>query len=217
MFSDILTAHIRDVKRTSFTIDASRLAVIKANLIFLYDAVVASEQLLIEAAASTDQLSPSSFHERLRKYYRSHLNEERGHDKWLKEDLKSIGIEVPAGLPNRPAMAMVGTQYYLIKHRHPAALLGYIAVLEGDPTPVEVVDALERAHGRPLLRFVRIHSLKDLEHRKELFEVIDASPEALHGLISYSTDNTLDYIIQAAGTWGAEKDLTNFGLHVAAG
>lgn len=217
MFSDVLITHIRDVKRTSFNNDASRRTVIIANLIFLYDAVVASERLLIEAADSTDQLLPSSFHERLGKYYRSHLNEERGHDKWLQEDLKSAGVKVPLGLPNRPAMAMVGTQYYLIKHTHPAALLGYIAVLEGDPTPVEVVDTLEQAHGKPLLRCARIHALKDLEHRKELFEIIDDTPESLRGLIAYSTDNTLDYIIQAAQTWDVGKDVASPGLQVASG
>jgi hypothetical protein len=209
MLSDVLLKHIRNVKRALFTIDASRLDAVIANLIFLHDAVVASEQLLIEAATSADLLPQSAYHARLAKYYRSHLDEERDHVKWLREDLKSVDVNVPAELPNKFAMAMAGSQYYLLKHAHPAALLGYMAVLEGDPTPVEVIDSLERTYGKQLLRFARIHAVKDLEHRKELFEVIDDTPDSLRSLIAYSTDNTLNGMIQAARAWGAwsvEKD-----------
>jgi hypothetical protein len=209
MLSDVLLKHIRNVKRALFIIDASRLDAVIANLIFLHDAVVASEQLLIEAAKSADLLLQSSYHTRLAKYYRSHLDEERDHVKWLREDLKSVDVNVPAVLPNKWAMTIAGSQYYLLKHAHPAALLGYMAVLEGDPTPVKVIESLERAYGKQLLRFARIHAVKDLEHRKELFEVIDDTPDSLRSLIAYSTDNTLNGMIQAARAWGAwnvEKD-----------
>jgi hypothetical protein len=205
MFSDILLEHIRDVKRSA-TIDTRRRAVVIANLVFLHDVIVASEPLLIEAVESIDLLPRSSFHQRLAEYYRSHLEEERDHVKWVREDLESVGVNVPAELPNRSATAMAGSQYYLLKHAHPAALLGYMAVLEGDPTPVEVVEALEHAYGKQLLRCVRIHAVKDLEHRKELFAVIDDTPKSLRGLIAYSTDNTLNYIIQATRILAAEKE-----------
>jgi hypothetical protein len=205
MFSDVVLKHIRDVKR-SFTIDTSRRSVVIANLILVHDTIVASEQLLVEAAKSINLLPRSSFHKRLGGYYRSHLDEERDHVKWVREDLKSAGVNVPAELPNKWAMAMAGSQYYLLKHAHPAALLGYMAVLEGDPTPVEVVESLEQAYGKQLLRCVRIHAIKDLEHRKELFEVIDDTPESLRDLIAYSTNNTLDYMIQAARTLAVEKE-----------
>jgi hypothetical protein len=127
------------------------------------------------------------------------LEEERDHVIWLRDDLRSVGVNV--GAPNRVAMAMVGTQYYLLKHVHPAALLGYMAVVEGDPVPEEVVDLLERAYGKYLMRFMRFHAVKDLEHRKELFEIIDLAPEQLHSLISDSTENVLDYFVQVSATW----------------
>jgi hypothetical protein len=201
MFSDVLLKHICEVKRASFTISASRLVALIANLIFLHDVIVASEQLLIEAVASTDLLPRNSFHARLVQYYCSLLEEERDHVKWMREDLKSVGVNVLAALPNQLAMGMAGSQYYLLKHAHPAALLGYMAVLEGDPTPVEAIEALEHQYGKQLLRTARIHAVKDLEHRKELFEVIDDAPGSLRGLISYSTDNTLEYMIAAARIW----------------
>lgn len=202
-FSTVLFENIRSVKQASATIDMGRLAVVIANLIFLHDVVVTSEQLLIEAVDSIGLLPESAFHPRLAQYYRSHLDEERDHVKWLREDLNSVGVNMAAALPDKLAMAMAGSQYYLLKHKHPAALLGYMAVLEGDPTPMEVVESLEHAYGSKLLRFARIHAVKDLEHRKELFDVIDAAPESLHGLIAYSTENTLDYMVQAARAWAA--------------
>lgn len=201
MFSDVLLKNIRDVKRTLCNIDASQLAVVIANLIFLHDVVVASEQLLKEAMESIGLLPGSSFHDRLAEYYKTHLDEERGHVTWIRDDLNSVGVSVPLALPHKLAMAMTGSQYYLLKHAHPAALLGYMAVLEGDPTPEAAIDALEQAYGKPLLRFARFHAVKDLEHRKELFEVIDAAPESLRGLIAYSVDNTLDYMVLVARIW----------------
>jgi hypothetical protein len=199
MFSDVLLEHIRDVKRSA-TIDMSQLGVIIANLVFMHDAAVAIERLLIEAMRSTERQPRSAFHSRLREYYRSHLDEERDHVQWMRDDLKSVGV-VPA-LPNKLAIGMAGSQYYLLKHTHPAALLGYMAALEGDPVPVEVIESLEHVHGKQLLRCARMHAVKDLEHCKELFAVIDDAPGSLLGLISYSADNTLDYMIQATRTWG---------------
>jgi hypothetical protein len=205
MFSDVLLQHTRDVKRGSFLI-ANRRAVIISNLVFVHDSSVAIYRLLIEAAESTDLLPRSPFHERLAEYYRSHADEERDHAQWFREDLESVG-RAPAELPDQLAMGMAGSQYYLLKHAHPVALLGYMAVLEGDPTPIEVVQSLEHAYGEQLLRCVRYHAVNDLEHRKELFAVIDDTPESLRGLIAYSADNTLDYIIQAARTWaGAGRE-----------
>jgi hypothetical protein len=203
MFSAVLVENIRDVKRASCTIDTSQLAVVIANLVFMHDVIVASEQLLIEAARSTERMLRSSFHVRLAKYYRSHLEEERDHAQWMRDDLKSVGVAPE--LPNKLAVAMAGSQYYLLKHEHPAALLGYMATLEGDPVPVEVIESLEHAHGKQLLRCARMHAIKDLEHRKELFAVIDDTPDSLLGLISYSADNTLDYMVQATRTWGEGK------------
>jgi hypothetical protein len=198
-FSETLVERVRNSKRTSISIDAGRRELVIANLMFLHDAVVASEQLLSEAADQADRLPACDYHRVLSRYYRTHLDEERGHVSWLRADLESAGIRV--GHADKIAMAMVGTQYYLIKHVHPAALLGYMAVVEGDPVPEKVVDLLERAHGKELLRFIRFHALADLEHRRELFELIDRAPEPVQNLIASSADDTLAYFSQAATTW----------------
>jgi hypothetical protein len=198
-FSGELLVRIRHAK-AGIQIDPQRRDTLVANLVFLHDAVVASEQLLIEAAQWSDQLSRTPFQIRLSEYYRSHLEEERDHLKWLRQDLESAGVAI--GTPNPVAMAMVGTQYYLLKHIHPCTLLGYMAIVEGDPVPLEAVDLLERTHGKDLLRFVRFHAVKDLEHRIELFELIDQTPKSLQGSISESAENVLTHLRQAVHYWG---------------
>jgi hypothetical protein len=192
MFSDQLIEHIRGVKRT-IAMDISRLEVVLGNLKFIYWTCLASEQLLIDAAEFTFDFP------RLAEYYQSHLEEERGEIEILVEDLESGKVD--PGEPDPIAMAMIGTQYYLIKHVNSAALLGYMAVQEADPTPIEVVEALEKTYGKNLFRFVRMHAIKDLEHRKELIEVIDLAPKHLRPVIFNSSDSALGYMKGAAQIW----------------
>jgi len=70
----------------------------------------------------------------------------------------------------------VGAQYYWLHHADPVALLGYIAVLEGDP-PRE--DELEAAAGRTRLphdafRTFISHAKLDPNHKQELDDFIDS-------------------------------------------
>jgi hypothetical protein len=64
---------------------------------------------------------------------------------------------------------------------------------------------LEQAYGKNLLRFVRFHAVKDLEHRKELFEVTDLAPAHLHSAITQSAENVLQHLIQAVSNWRSIK------------
>lgn len=150
---------------------------LKTNLAFMHQVIAASERLLEEAAseASGD----------LKAYYLAHLEEERQHEKWLADDLLSHGVDVKKLPLMRKAVEMAGSQYYLIKHVHPACLLGYMAVLEGFPMPLELVDQLEQLHGKQLIRTLRFHAEHDPEHRKEVFRMIDkeARPEILSNAV----------------------------------
>jgi hypothetical protein len=200
LFSGVLIEDIRKRKKKSLTIDAGSYEVVIGNLKYLYDCMIASEQILVDASTAADNLPNSPFIERLARYYRSHSAEERCHAGWLRDDLQSSGVRV--GPPGRLAMAMIGTQYYLLKHVHPVSLLGYLAAVEGDPTPSASLDLIERRYGKNLLRCIRYHSIKDLEHRHELLDVIDAAPAELHDLISTSAHSVLSYTAQAAAIWG---------------
>lgn len=194
-----LMIRIRRRKEAELKIDPhNREAVIK-NLVFLYHACVASERLLSDAAYEAYQwVDP--FYGRLSQYYNSHLAEEQGEIVVLKEDLASANI--PLGIADRFVMALIGTQYYLIKHRNPVCLLGYLVVQEADPTPVKTVEALEDLYGRTLFRFLRMHAIKDLKHAKEILDLLETVPAALRELIFFSADNVLDYYAQEIKTYG---------------
>lgn len=153
------------------------------NLVFMHALMVASEPLLQEAIEHSDGA--------LGVYYSAHIEEERGHAAWLADDLKSLGVTV--GEPSYIAAACAGAQYYLIRHAHPAALLGYLAVLEGYPAPLEVVDMLEGHYGKDAMRCFRFHAEHDVDHRADLVKMIESVPEH-HDLITNNAVQTLNLL-----------------------
>ena len=139
---------------------------IKKRLHFNYWLMKASERLLEEAIPEATGA--------LQDYYKKHLEEERRHEEWLAEDLKRMGVPLVLDLN---AASVAGAQYYLIKHVHPALLLGYMWILEAAPKPLETVEALEQEHGP--LKCLRYHAEHDPDHVKDLADQINALPEDL--------------------------------------
>ncbi|HZB35221.1 MAG TPA: iron-containing redox enzyme family protein [Gaiellaceae bacterium] len=127
----------------------------------------------------------------------AHIERERGHDEWLLEDLELLGVErsaVLARVPSATVASLVGSHYYRIRHCHPVALLGYIAVMEGDPPSPELIDRLVAGSGYPRAAFQAFaaHGELDLHHRAELYDAIDGLPlapahERLMGLAAMTT------------------------------
>jgi hypothetical protein len=89
----------------------------------------------------------------------------------------------------------------MIKHVHPAALLGHMAALEFDPVPLAMVEHLEALHGKHIMRCVRYHAEHDLDHQQELAAVIDKAPSELHSLILESAVHTARLLGMARNTW----------------
>jgi hypothetical protein len=117
----------------------------------------------------------------LASYLEAHVDEELDHDEWLLEDLEVLGRdrgEVLARPPSAAVAALVGAPYYWILHYHPAAVLGYIALLEGYPPTLTEVDRLmERTgYGREAFRTLIRHAELDPLHRDDLDEALDRLP-----------------------------------------
>jgi hypothetical protein len=155
-------------------------ASIRRRLAFALQVIRASERLLQEAA---DECGGE-----LRDYFLRHMEEETDHAKWLEEDLGGFSIPLDA-----VAVAMAGSQYYLIKHVHPSCLLGYMLALE-DPMPTDELLELESIHGKALLRTLRLHAEADVGHRKELLAQIAKQPADLQALIESNAQQTRRYI-----------------------
>ncbi len=63
-----------------------------------------------------------------------YIEEERGHELWILEDIQALGgdtEEVCRSAPRLPCKVMVGYAYYLIERVSPYGVLGMIHVLEG--------------------------------------------------------------------------------------
>lgn len=130
-------------------------------------------------------------------YLPGHVEEEMHHDEWLLEDVERLGLDretVTGRAPSAGIAALVGAQYYWIRHAHPVALMGYIAVLEGNPPAEAAIDRLAERTGFPpaAFRTLREHSGLDPHHFEEFNEALDALPltaeqSALVGLSAMHT------------------------------
>lgn len=129
-------------------------------LAFWYQVIIASEHLLVDAMSMLDD---DGWEADLKAFYEKHLEDERHHAHWLKEDLGDHPIVLHFG-----AAQLAGMTYYLIRHLHPVALMGYMLALEGNPIDMGFVEAMEAAHGKAAVRTLRHHAEEDPGHFEEL-------------------------------------------------
>jgi hypothetical protein len=140
----------------------------------------------------------------LAEYLSRHIQEELQHDEWLLADLESLGQkreQVLKRLPSPTAAALVGAQYYWIFHAHPVSLLGYLAVLEGDPPSTVFLEEVVAKSGLPAKAFTTFirHGHLDPHHRDDLNEVLDRMPlNAQHtALVGISAIQTIHWLHSA--------------------
>ena len=112
-------------------------------------------------------------------YLQQHAVEELHHDEWLLDDYAALGLDphqVEERPPSTTVAALVGAIYYWIRHYHPVAILGYLAVTEGWPPSVELIDELQQRSGYPADAFttLRHHSAIDPGHGDDLWIFMDS-------------------------------------------
>lgn len=161
----------------------NREAFIK-NMQFMHALMVASEPLMQNAIDQTQEPW-------LLDYYKSHVEEERGHADWLENDLKHMGVKPETSMI---AAACAGAQYYLIRHVHPIALLGYMTILECYPMNLEAVAALETEYGIEAIRTLRYHAEHDVDHRQDLLKMLAEVPEEHKRLVADNAVQTLNLL-----------------------
>ncbi|WP_439657418.1 iron-containing redox enzyme family protein [Lentzea sp. HUAS TT2] len=139
-------------------------------------AVIRASVPLMELAASRCE-GPDPVSTRLRAYFPAHVEEELGHDDWLLDDMVVAGLD-PAAERLRPpsvqVVRLVGPQYYWVNHGHPVALLGYMAVLEGNSPSPGLAGLLAARTGLPPEAFHTLdhHADADPHHSGEIFALL---------------------------------------------
>jgi len=158
-----------------------RLAELYPEFLFAsYGVTMASAPAMVLAARQCEKLSDDPLREPLRAYYLEHAEEEREHGEWLLADLASLGVDrgrVLGRLAYPGAAALVGSQYYWIRHVHPVAYLGYIAVLES-PTDADFLREVHERTGIPLssMSCHMSHAELDPGHVAEFDAALDVFP-----------------------------------------
>jgi hypothetical protein len=170
----------------------------------LWHVIRATEPTLQRCVARLESCQGDAFEQDLLAFYRHKLVDEADHGVWLLADLEHLGMtraSLDRTLPAAPITALVGSQTYWIDYVHPAAYLGYMALLEGympDPSQLEM---LIETSGAPREAFatVAFHATEDIGHRKDLERILDAVPQDafLREVILANGIRCADYFCQA--------------------
>jgi pyrroloquinoline quinone (PQQ) biosynthesis protein C len=114
------------------------------------------------------------------------IQEEKGHEAWVLEDVEAVGGEVPsvkASPPSAPVQAMIAFNYYGAERVHPCSVLGMLYMLEVVSSVYggRVSDSISRKLGRDVdaggFKFLSSHATMDLDHMAKLNRLVKTIDE----------------------------------------
>ena len=128
------------------------------------------------------------------------IEEERGHEDWVLEDIASVGGDVELARsqpPSAPIQAMIAFNYHSAERQHPCSVLGMLYMLEVVASVYggRVSDSIARAIGREVdaggFKFLSSHATMDADHVAKmnlLVKTID-DPAAQRAIINSTRVN----------------------------
>jgi pyrroloquinoline quinone (PQQ) biosynthesis protein C len=131
-------------------------------------------------------------HKPVRYFLYEHMQEEKGHEEWVLNDLQAMGVEPAITLAHAPqpfTLALNGYNYWAADRKHPCSVLGMLYALEviasvyGGPFANALKERLF-LEGERGVSFINSHATLDAEHMAELREILnlledDAAREAV--------------------------------------
>lgn len=95
-----------------------------------------------------------------------HMQEEKHHEKLFEMDLKAMNYSIEGLKEWTITSQLYQSQYYLVEHESPMALLGNIFYLEGMSiySGPEILTRTLAAHGSKACSFMRVHVSEDCDH-----------------------------------------------------
>jgi hypothetical protein len=109
------------------------------------------------------------------------IEEEKGHETWVLEDVEAVGGDVAhvrTNPPSLPVQALIGYNYYAAERVHPCSVLGMLYMLEVVASVYggRVSDAIARAIGRDVnaggFKFLSSHATMDVDHMAKLNKLL---------------------------------------------
>jgi hypothetical protein len=193
-------------KACTALVNHPQLAELWPEYLLLQHAIIRATVPLTEAAAESTRALPESDPLRapLFEYLEEHVDEELHHDERLLEDLELLGVrreDALAQMPSPAVATLVGCQYYWLRHHHPLAFLGYVALMEGYPPTEELIATLRSRTGYPAgaFRTFAEHGELDPGHRDHLDATLDAMPltDQHEAVLACSALTTVDLAARA--------------------
>lgn len=130
-------------------------------------------------AAAASRLPDS--HKQVRYFLYEHMQEESGHEEWVRNDLEAVGVPPSDTVGYRPSaftQALVGYNYWAADRSHPCAVLGMLYTLEviasvyGGPFASAIKESL-LLEGERGVSFINSHATMDAEHMADLRTVLN--------------------------------------------
>jgi pyrroloquinoline quinone (PQQ) biosynthesis protein C len=109
------------------------------------------------------------------------IEEEKGHESWVLEDIESMGGDagfVRENPPSIPVQALIGFNYYAAERVHPCSVLGMLYMLEVVSSVYggRAADSIARATGRRVdaggFKFLSSHATMDVDHMAKLNRLV---------------------------------------------
>lgn len=159
------------------------LAEYRAFLHDLYHVVWHFCPIMAAAAARCDDR-----HRDVRLDLYARIEEEKGHEDWVLEDIEAMGGDVAAARtlpPSAPVQAMIGFNYHGADRVHPCSVLGMLYTLEVVSSVYggRVADSIAKALGRDVdaggFKFLSSHATMDVDHMAKLNRLVKTIDDPL--------------------------------------
>jgi pyrroloquinoline quinone (PQQ) biosynthesis protein C len=128
------------------------------------------------------------------------IEEEKGHEAWVLEDIEAVGGDVSAAKanpPSAPVQAMIAFNYYGAERVHPCSVLGMLYMLEVVSSVYggRVSDSIARSLGRSVdaggFKFLTSHATMDVDHMAKLNRLVKTigDPQAQDAIVNSTRVN----------------------------
>jgi pyrroloquinoline quinone (PQQ) biosynthesis protein C len=116
------------------------------------------------------------------------IEEEKGHEAWVLEDIEAVGGDVAAArasVPSAPVQAMIAFNYFSAERVHPCSVLGMLYMLEVVSSVYggRVADSIAGKLGRSVeaggFKFLASHATMDVDHMAKLNRLVKTIDDPL--------------------------------------